>query len=936
MKKYTKFILSFFMLFSLLLSNVVYAQGDFDDLFGDEDASKAEWKLSDFVVEDDTIYGFSVEGVKKLKDNGDVILPKLNSNNEQITKVASFAFLNNKNTAIDEYIAREGENGEISNKDVDGNVIKKLGEEFNLSYIKSVTIPEGYTYVGSDAFSWNMNLSKINLADSIEYISEYAFGHNALTDLKLPKNLKKLGDQAFFDNSISGELVIPANFEKFGERSFKSNKISNLVFTGENIREIPEECFQDNQITRFTIPTSIEKISSDAFSGNPGDENYGNIVVLLTKDGTNPHNLPDNSVYINPSEDKRTIPMDIDYSKWLEKDFIFDGNVVKGFSPLGKIKVRKNKKLEIPEKNKDVKIIEIGAEAFRNVNFDDKNLNKYDLESIQLPETITKIGDFAFQSNNITEFTASSELKEIGKGAFMNNKIEILDLGIDGKLELIDDAAFHINNVSAIVIPNTVKKIGISAFRQNGTAFLVFMGDGIEEIGEMAFSTNSISELDLSKLTKLKKINVQTFISNAIENVTLPENLEEISEEAFKINQLKNLSLPKSVKRIAFNAFDQNGDSKVEVEVVDGKNINKIPDGTNFIVNKNEKANSKEEIENIISEIEKMDLSKLREETKKHFEEIKEEGKKLIAKDDLREGEKLKFIYESKFFIDRMRLDKFIKNAQEAIKNPINKDAVKLLKGKLEYATRSYNNSALTYKKLNRLEKELRLLSDLVNNTGEISKAKMVQGHYLLESPLPIPEYHIGLNVYFNENGKILYVLDMSYTIGEGQFDQYGNEILNVDEDNEGYHVLALDTLDDYEGLSFEDIISNDVNSIGKILEVEKAIYHREGIYKAVKDAAMDYKKGSFSVLDILKHIISKPEENTNQDEKNKVKEKNSENVVEEIIENEVTENNSPKIKKDAKNLPKTAISSNSNLITLALSSILVLVIPTLKRKLNK
>lgn len=843
MKRYTKIILAFVTLFSLIFSNASYAQGDFDDLFGEEDTTKVEWKLSDFIIENDTIYGFSKDGVEKLKSNGNVTLPKLNSNNEQITKVASFAFLNNKKTAISEYIAREGVNGEVNNKDVDGNIIKNIGEEFNSSFIKSITIPEGYTYIGSDAFSWNKNLSKVKIADTIEYISEYAFGHNALTTLKLPKKLKKLGDQAFFDNSISGDLIVPKDFEIFGERSFKSNKITNILFEGDKVKIIPEQCFQDNQLTKLTIPTSVEKIVSDAFSGNPGDENYGNIVVLLTKDGTNPNNLPDNSVYINPSEDKRTVPLDIDYSKWDEKDFIFDGNIVKGFSPLGKIKVKKNKNLEIPEKNKDIVITEIASEAFRNVNFDDKNLNKFDIESIKLPDSITKIGDFSFQSNNLTEFTASADLKEIGKGAFMNNKIEILDLGIDGKVELIDDAAFHINNISAIVIPESVKKIGISAFRQNGSSFVMFMGGNVEDLGEMAFLSNAITELDLTNLTKLKKINVQTFASNEIETLKLPENLEEISEEAFKINKLQNVELPKMVKRIAFNAFDENGNAKVNIEVIGGENINKIPDGTNFIVNKNQFAISKVEILNIISEIEKINFSSLRENTKKQFEDIIKEGKNLLDKKDLREGEKLKFIYESKFFIQRIKLDELINNAQKALKNSKNMDTKKLLEGKLEYAIRSYNNSALTDKKISRLEKELEFLTDLVNNTGEISKAKMIQGHYLLESPLPIPSYHIGLNVYFDENGKILYVLDMSYTIGEGQLDDYGNPILNVDEDNEGYHVLALETLDDYEGLSFEEIISNDVNSIGKITVVEKAMYHREGIYNAVKDSAIDYKK---------------------------------------------------------------------------------------------
>ena len=166
------------------------------------------------------------------------------------------------------------------------------------------------------------------------------------------------------------------------------------------------------------------------------------------------------------------------------------------------------------------------------------------------------------------------------------------------------------------------------------------------------------------------------------------------------------------------------------------------------------------------------------------------------------------------------------------------------MKDKLEYAKKSYNNSAVVDNKLTRLTKELQNLINIVENKGNMLNSIMKQGHFELKTPLPIPSYHIGMNVYFDKNGKILYVLDMSYTIGKGQKDEYGNEILNVDEDNEGYHMLALETLDDYEGLNYSDILKSNVDSIEKIRKVdERAKYHREGMFKAIKDACKDFEK---------------------------------------------------------------------------------------------
>ena len=98
----------------------------------------------------------------------------------------------------------------------------------------------------------------------------------------------------------------------------------------------------------------------------------------------------------------------IDYTKWVTDDFVYDGNKVVKFSDQGKLKVRRNKNLVIPDKTpdgKDVEIIEY--DAFRNLNMG------YDIESVKLPDTITEIGDYALQFNNIQQVKLPRELKRL-------------------------------------------------------------------------------------------------------------------------------------------------------------------------------------------------------------------------------------------------------------------------------------------------------------------------------------------------------------------------------------------------------------------------------------------------------------------------------------------------------------------------------------------
>ena len=324
----------------------------------------------------------------------------------------------------------------------------------------------------------------------------------------------------------------------------------------------------------------------------------------------------------------------------------------------------------------------------------------------------------------------------------------------------------------------------------------------------------------------------------------MPGNLESVKEEAFRYNNLKEIDFSDKIKEIRFNAFDDNKveDNYKKVLVrIKGKIL---ADGNNFVVNPEETTKNKDDLKKVLDELNKLNLTELRDDTQKQFEDMKAEGEKLLRKDKLSEGAKLKYIHDTQFFVSRYKLDSLIKKGELTIKNHTQNSGI--LKDKLEYAKKSYNNSAVVDNKLTRLTKELQNLINVVENKGNMANSIMKQGHFELKTPLPIPSYHIGMNVYFDKNGKILYVLDMSYTIGKGQKDEYGNEILNVDEDNEGYHMLALETLDDYEGLNYSDILKSNVDSLGKIRKVDdRAKYHREGIFNAIKDACKDFEKGN-------------------------------------------------------------------------------------------
>lgn len=147
----------------------------------------------------------------------------------------------------------------------------------------------------------------------------------------------------------------------------------------------------------------------------------------------------------------------------------------------------------------------------------DKTFSTSKVHRVNLPETITKIGEKAFQnasqiqsfdfpSNLITlgdyAFAGCTALKSIilpeslqyiSKGAFDNcisvDSAEKLQLPND--LKEIGDEAFKSIRVQTITFPDSLEKIGNNAF-ENSLLVVVNFGLGLKEIGNNAFTNNEL------------------------------------------------------------------------------------------------------------------------------------------------------------------------------------------------------------------------------------------------------------------------------------------------------------------------------------------------------------------------------------------------------------------------------------------------------------
>lgn len=396
----------------------------------------------------------------------------------------------------------------------------------------TVTIGEGITYIGKNAFNGFSALSTVTIEGNGCELGISAFSKNAaLTTLNASNGIGNVGENAFYECSSLASVTFADTAETIGRYAFYKCKALTSVTIPEGIKKVDTYAFQYCEgLTTLVVESEEATLASYSFQYTPKL-----VDVTIPRTVTFENNIfsasgyadyfgsSNNQVFWKIEDGVLRIygegsigPKTTDEIKLTVTEIIIEEGITSAVSFEGFSGVTK---VTIPETVK-----EIGSAAFRGCT---------GLKEINLPSGLEKIGYYAFQNTTgLESLTVPENVTEVGTGMIRGSGIKELVLKAD--IEYNDSYTFdECPTIESLIIEKG--SIGYGLFTDAAESLkTVTIGKGVRNIGDGAFSGIT-----------------------ALETVTLEEGAyTEIGSEAFfKCTSLKEVVIPKNVVSIGLYAF---------------------------------------------------------------------------------------------------------------------------------------------------------------------------------------------------------------------------------------------------------------------------------------------------------------------------------------------------------------------------------------------
>lgn len=425
--------------------------------------------------------------------------------------------------------------------------------------LRSVSLPEGMEIVGKAAFRACRRLADIELPDSVHTIGRDAFRNSGLAAAHISARIKvgseafancaQLKDAVIEDGTTTlpdgvfqkcGELTqvhLPETVKAIGRRAFQQTGLQHIGLPP-SLTKIGDEAFAETPLKSVEIPDGVREIGASAFRGTdietvriPPLVQVGAGVFERCRELREAYVA--GSVQLDPRSGSGL------FSACRSLTKLVLGDDALQVPPRLCDDTRGLEEVEIPDT-----VTQIGQAAFRNCG----------LRTFKIPDSVTAIGEEAFAGSSLEEIVIPDSVTEIGPGAFKNCR-NLRKVALPASLQRIPNDMFQgCASLQTVDLPDTLADIGESAFKMSALAH-VRIPDGVKVLRPSVFQ--GCTSLQNVEAGQIDRIQSYTFADcEHLEQIHLPSALKDIGTYAFASTGLRRIEIPASVHTIGKHAFD--------------------------------------------------------------------------------------------------------------------------------------------------------------------------------------------------------------------------------------------------------------------------------------------------------------------------------------------------------------------------------------------
>lgn len=294
-----------------------------------------------------------------------------------------------------------------------------------------ITVPSYISYkpvteMGSEIFMSNMTLEQITIPDTVKVIGNNVFnGCISLRYVKLPNGLTKLNTGTFQYCFALEHIDLPYSLKSIGTYAFSSCPELTRIVIPAKVTSIGEGAFDDcRKLSEISIPRTVTSIGGNAFRGTPWLESKTDEFVLVGKRVLIKWNGTASNVKIPPG-----ITMITD--AFAGKYFVESVELPASVRRIGQYAFKDA--VNLKNINFPAKLTSILGSAFEGCR---------SMVSFNLPASITSLGSSAFRyCDKLIEFTIPPKVTSI-PGTLLGDCPSLVDVKIPESVTKINANAF--------------------------------------------------------------------------------------------------------------------------------------------------------------------------------------------------------------------------------------------------------------------------------------------------------------------------------------------------------------------------------------------------------------------------------------------------------------------------------------------------------------